>query len=105
MMPGGPGSPIGAMIGGLQAGNQQAQALLPSVYQPQGRAKPTNPYQGTIDLLVNQVLSLADSIKKTGGDSFRDCSEKLYKMSYELAKINNELRDAVQEGDDESGGY
>ncbi len=104
MMPGGPGSPIGAMIGGLQAGNQQAQALLPSVYQPQGRAKPTNPYQGTIDLLVNQVLELAHSIKSTGGDGFRDCSEKLMKISYELTKINNQLRDELQ-GDDESGGY
>lgn len=104
MMPGGPGSPVGSMITGFQSGNQQASALLPSVYQPQARAKPTNPFQGTIDLLINQVLSLADSVKKTGGDNFRGCSEKLYKMSYELAKINNELRDAIQ-GDDESGGY
>jgi hypothetical protein len=92
------------MISGIQSGNQQAAALMPSVYQPLGRPKPRNPYQGTIDLLVNQVLELAHSVKTTGGDGFRDCSEKLLKISYELTKINNMLTEVIQ-GDDESGGY
>ena len=102
-MPLGPESPLGSMLTGFAQGNAQAQSIMPNGYQPMGKAAAKNPFQGSIDLIVNQVLQIAFEVKQQG-DEHRDCVEKLYKVVFDLNKINNELTD-IAEGDETGAGY
>lgn len=89
-----------AMMQGLSQGNTEAQSILPSVYQSKGKAMPQNPFQGRIDFLVAQLLSLGQDINNQS-DQFRDKAQICYKCGNELAKMNNDLNKTVK-GDNES---
>jgi len=102
-MPIGPESPLGAMLMGIGQGAHQAQAILPNPYQPTGKAQAKNPFQGSIDLIINQILEINHQLSQQG-DQFRGCTEKLFKVTFDLAKINNELTD-IAEGDEDGAGY
>lgn len=86
-----------AMIQGTQQGNQQAQSMLPSAFQTQGRAQPTNPYEGSLNLIVTQIMEVASGVGGQG-QAYREQKERLYKFAYEIQKLNNQLTDMAMEG-------
>jgi len=89
-----------AILQGLSQGDQAAQSMLPNTYQPQGRAKPQNPWQGSLDTVVDQLLSLSNSIRQQG-DGFREIAEELVKAAHTVTKQNNAITKFVQEGAEE----
>lgn len=86
-----------AMMQGMQSGSREAQSILPSTFQPQGRAQPTNPFEGVLNLVSNQILQVAHGVGQQG-QAYRDCKEKLLKLAYEIQRVNNELTDMAIEG-------
>lgn len=86
-----------AMVSGTQSGQQQAQSILPSTFQPQGRPQPTNPFEGVLNLVNNQILQVTYGVGQQGQNT-REVVAKLLKISYEIQKINNELTDMAIEG-------
>jgi hypothetical protein len=93
--------PSQAIMQGLSQGNAQAQSILPSVYQPRGGAQPQNPWQGSLDTVADQLLSLGKSIRSQG-EKFREEAEKLYKAAHDITKVNNTLTKFAQEGRDDN---
>lgn len=83
-------------------GQAEAQSMLPSVYQPQGKAKATNPWQGALDTVCDQLLDLAGQVKDSGGDKVREVSVVLQKCAYEIAKQNNNLSKLAQGEQDDA---
>ena len=102
-MPLGPESPLSAMLTGFASGDRQAASILPNQFQPMGKPAAKNPFQGSIDLIIKQLLDITYEVQQQG-DEHRDCVEKLYKIVFDLSKVNNELTD-IAEGDESSGGY
>src|SRR5690348_3209329 len=98
---GGLSGPMEAMLSGAQQGNDMARSVLPSVYQPQGKAYPQNPWQGTIDLICDQLLSLGKQIKDQG-EEYREEGDTVYELCTKLAKVNSRLTKLAQEGSDTS---
>ena len=92
-----------AMMQGISQGSQEAQSILPNQYQPQGKAMPQNPYQGTFDTIIDQLIGLAKSIRDQGVEGTRDLAEKVSKCSHELTKVNNALTDLAQKGNEANG--
>ncbi len=88
-------SPLGSMMQGVQQGSAQA-SMLPSSFQPQGKAKARNIFQGTIDSLIDSLLSLSHSLKMQG-DANRSEADEIIGMTYKLSKINTALDDRVNE--------
>jgi hypothetical protein len=86
-----------AMVQGMQQGNKDAQSILPSAYQPQGRAQPRNRWEGVLNMINTHLLEVAAGVGQQG-QQFRDQVEKLYKLAYELKKLNNQLTDIAVEG-------
>ena len=86
-----------AMIQGTQQGNQQAQSIIPSTFQPQGRAQGKNPYQGLLDLIVEKILSVAASVGEQG-EAYREQKTELLKTAYGLQKLNDKLSDIAING-------
>ena len=86
-----------AMVSGMQQGQQQASSILPSAFQPQGRAQPTNPWQGVLDSVNNQLLQVAYGVGQQG-QAFREFQARLLKLAYETTKLSNELTETAAEG-------
>lgn len=86
-----------AMISGLQQGDRQAQSILPSAFQPQGRPQPTNPWEGILNMIQQNILEVAAGVGKQGM-AYNDQKERLYKFAYEIQKLNNQLTDMAIEG-------
>jgi hypothetical protein len=94
-----------AMMNGLSQGNSEAQSSLPSVYQPQGVSQPVNPFQGTIDQVVDQIMSLGQSINEQG-QAYREIGVTFFKCAYELAKANERLNQTAEKGTEKANeGY
>lgn len=87
-----------AMLQGMQQGDQQAQSIIPSSYQPQGRAKATNPWEGTIALIIGQLLQISSEVGGQGENTAKEEKAKLMKITYELQRINNSLTKKAEEG-------
>lgn len=94
--------PANAMLTGMQQGDQQAQSIIPSTYQPQGKAAPQNPWEGVLSLINSQILEVASGVGKQG-QAYRAQSEKLLKIAYEIKKINNQLLDIAIKGQNNGG--
>lgn len=92
--------PLAAMLQGTANGDAQAQSILPSVYQPQAKAKPQNPWQGSLDLIVDQLLSLGNQVREQG-DRHRAITVKLFKAANDIAKANEELTALLDEDNEE----
>ena len=92
-------NPLSAMMRGVGQGSDQAQSIMPNSYQPQGKAQPQNPFQGSLDLIVERLLSLGHQVKQQG-EKFRSEGDELYTMAAKLAKLNSSLTDKVK-GDSE----
>lgn len=86
-----------AMFQGMQDGQRQAQSILPSAFQPQGRGQPTNPWEGTLNMIVSQIMEVAAGVGSQG-QAYREQKERLYKFAYEIQKLNNSLTDMAEEG-------
>lgn len=91
--------PMGAMLQGAQQGSAEAQSILPNVYQPQGRGVPQNPFQGSLDSMVDNLLSMAKQVRDQG-DKFRAEGEDIYQIALKLSKVNARLTD-IAKGDSE----
>ena len=87
-----------AMLQGMQQGDEQAQSILPSSYQPQGRAAPTNPWEGTLSMIIASVLTVAHGVGQQGDNVAKMEESKLLKISYELGKIRDRLTKLAQDG-------
>ena len=83
---------------GLNEGQQQARSMLPSAFQPKGKAKPQNPWKGTLENCNDMILSVADQLGKQG-DEFRDIKVKMMKIAFDITKANNDI-DNLFEGDE-----
>lgn len=101
-MPLGPESPLNAMMSGMAQGDAAARSILPNAYQPRGKAQANNPFQGTIDSIIDQILQIAYEVRGQG-DANRDCVDRFYKVTFDLAKINKDLSERA-EGEEDSGG-
>lgn len=88
------------MMTGINQGQQQSNSILPSVYQPKGADKARNPWEGTLDILADQILQVASAVNDQGG-AYRKCTEDLYAIAYKLKKTNNELTTKAQEGNED----
>lgn len=86
-----------AMVQGMQQGSQQAQSILPSTFQPQGRSGPSNPWEGVLNMIQSQILEVAAGVGQQGL-AYNDQKERLYKFAYELQKLNNQLTDMAIDG-------
>lgn len=95
--------PMQQMMGAAEAGQQQASSILPNPYQTRGKAKPVNPFQGSIDLLCHEILKVASGVGDQG-DKYRECKTKLLKIAYDLSQVNNQLTKEA-EGEEDSAGY
>lgn len=84
----------GAMIQGTQqgqqAGQQAAPQILPSAYQPVGRASPVNPWSGMLDVIGSKLLEISDMVGQQG-NQYAPQKVKLLELSFKLAKINEEI--------------
>jgi hypothetical protein len=87
-----------AMMQGMQQGNQQAQSMLPSATNPQGKAAARNPFEGSLTTMKQMALELAAAIGQHG-DAYRPEAVKLYKMVAELEKLNVQLKNLAEQGD------
>jgi hypothetical protein len=84
-----------AMLQGMQQGNQQAQSIIPSTFQPQGRAQGVNPWKGFLDLICSKLLEISDQVGQQG-QAYDDEKVELLKHAYTLAKLNQRLTDIAQ---------
>jgi hypothetical protein len=90
-----------AMMTGINQGQQQANSILPSVYQPKGKAAARNPWEGSLDIIADQLLTIASQINDQGG-AYRDHTEELYALAYKVKKTNNALTKCAQEGNEDA---
>jgi hypothetical protein len=86
-----------AMMQGMTQGNQQAQSMLPSASNPQGKAAGRNPFEGTINTMKQMALEIAAAIGSQG-DAYRPEAVKFYKMVAELEKVNVQLKNLAEQG-------
>lgn len=93
-----------AMLQGIQQGDQQAASILPSVSQAQGRAQPSNPWRGSLDLIRDQVLQVAAALSNQGDNVAQEEKVKLFKIVYEIERINKALDKQAQEGGTSTNG-
>lgn len=87
-----------AMLSGVGQGQALSQSILPSVYQPNGGDRPRNPYEGSLDMIADQLLEVAARLREEGS-KFRNQVEELYSLSFKVKKLNNNLTDIVTEGE------
>ena len=80
---------------GISDGQSELQSVMPSAYQPKGKAYPQNPFQGTLDAIKDQLLEVASLIGKQG-DEFREQEQSLIKAAFDVTKVNNQLLKAAQ---------
>ena len=88
------------MLQGTAQGAQQAQSIMPSVYQPQGKAKPQNPWQGSLDLINLQLLDIAHQVRQQG-DAYRDIAIDFQKAANDISKANAKISGLLDEESEE----
>lgn len=92
----------GAIMQGLSNGEQQAKSIIPNASQPLGRGQFVNYYEGELKRCMSSLLGVAAGISMRGGDALRGQTQKLYKMVYEIDKLNDDLND-IAKGQDTNG--
>jgi hypothetical protein len=91
-----------AMMQGIGQGQQQAQQIMPSAFQPRGGQDIKSPYDGNLIWLVDSINEYGSAISKNG-DKYRALAQDLYKASSIVEKVRTKLNDLAAGNTDEAG--